>query len=93
MKKKQTTQTDTVSVYIYPLNDEDEPVGEWFWDAEIIIKENQISKSVFGSNPACFPSLQSAFNWAYEWLNSNGYDVSNLEFEMNDKSHKGITKK
>lgn len=92
MKKKQKPDT-TASVFIYPINEENEPMEDWFWDAEIVHGVGTITKSVFGSNPACFTSLQAAFNWAYGWLTENGYDASNIEFEMNDKSHKGIHKK
>ena len=86
-------QSNAVQVYIFPINDEDEPVDQWFWDAEIIITTNGVPRHILGSNPGCFGSIQSAFDWAYEWLKSNEYDVSNLEFEMNDKSHKGIAKR
>jgi hypothetical protein len=83
------------TVYIYPMNEEDEPISEWFWEAEIIVDvgtKNIIPKHTFGSTTVSLTSIQSAFDWAYEWLTSNGYDASNLEFEMNDKSHKGIAK-
>jgi hypothetical protein len=85
-------EASAAQVCIFPINDENEPVSQWFWDAEIIITTNGVPHHILGSNPACFGSIQSAFDWAYEWLKSNEYDVSNLEFEMNDKSHKGITK-
>jgi hypothetical protein len=85
-------ENNPATVYIFPLYEEGQAVDQWFWDAEIIIKKNHIPKHIFGSNPGCFGSLQSAFDWAYEWLNTNGYDTSNFEFEMKDASHRGIAK-
>lgn len=83
----------TATVYIYPMNEENEPVAQWLWEAEIIHSLGTISKSVFGSTTASLPSIQAAYDWAYEWLTNNGYDATNFELEMNDKTHKGIAKK
>jgi hypothetical protein len=89
-------QNIPATVYIYPMNEEDEPVEHSPWEAEIIIDvgtNNHIPKSIFGSTSVLLPSIQAAYDWAYEWLTQNGYEASNFELEMNDKSHKGIAKK
>jgi hypothetical protein len=94
---RETMWSNAVSVCIYPIILDNEPMSSWFWDVEITIPNNQWENSdedgnfiVMGSNPGCFASLEDAFQWAYKWLNGRGYDVSNIEMSMNSVAHNGF---
>jgi hypothetical protein len=91
--------SNAVSVRIYPLDLEDEPMSEWEWHVEITIPNNQWENSnedgdfiVTQSGIDAFDSLESAFQWAYKWLKGRGYDVSNIEFNMSSIACDGIIK-
>jgi hypothetical protein len=78
---KQTRNTP-VTVYIYNLW---HPATD-LWEAEILVDvgiTKQLTKHIFGSTTATLTSIQDAYEWAYQWLNSNGYATSNIEFEAN----------
>ena len=96
-KAQEEMWSNAVSVCIYPVNFPDQPMSEWSWDATIIVPNHQWRGSdedgnftVFREGSACFDSLESAFQWAYKWLNGRGYDVSNIEFDMKATAHDGI---
>lgn len=92
--------SNAVSVRIYPIDLEDEPMSEWEWHVEITIPNNQWENSnedgdfiVTQSGIDAFDSLESAFQWAYQWLKSRGYDVSNIDMSMNSILNEGFVKK
>jgi hypothetical protein len=91
---------NSAQVRIYPLNLPDEPMGDWEWNVEITIPNNQWDNSDEDGNFVidmggldAFNSVETAFGWAYKWLSGRGYDVSNLELVLNATAHAGIAKK
>lgn len=96
-KAREEMWSNAVSVRIYPIDFPDEPMSEWEWHAEITIPNNQWEDSdedgnfiVTQSGIDAFSSLEKAFEWAYKWLKSRGYDVSNIEMTMSSISHDGF---
>ena len=80
---KQTRNTP-VTVYIYSLWRSDEPID--LWEAEILVDvgvTRQLTKHIFGSTTATLTSIQDAYEWAYGWLDKNGYETSHIEFQAN----------
>ena len=91
--------SNAVKVRVYPVDMADEPMGEWNWDVEIVIPNNQWENSdedgnfiVHQSGMDSFYSLESAFEWVYKWLKGRGYDVSNIELNMTSSAGDGIIK-
>ena len=91
---------NAVKVQIYPLNEYGEPMSQWFWDAVIIVPNNEYIPSdedgnfaVYREGNATFSDLESAFQWAYNWLDTRGYDVSSIQLDMNTQEDEGITRK
>ena len=74
------TRNPSATVYIYNLW---HPATD-LWEAEILIevgRTKQLTKHIFASTTTTLTSIQDAYEWAYQWLNSNGYMTSNIEFE------------
>lgn len=72
------------TVYIYSTWDGDEPID--LWEAEILIDvgvTKELTEHIFGSTTADLTSIQDAYDWAYGWLDRNGYETSHIEFEAN----------
>jgi len=78
---------NAVKLRIYPIAHlEDDPMGEWIWDVEIVIPNNQWECSDEDGNfyvtqhgVDSFYSIESAFTWAFKWLKGRGYDISNID--------------
>lgn len=97
-KAQEKMWSNAVSVRIYPINLPDTPMSEWEWEVEVTIPNNQWEGSdedgnffVYQQGIDAFSSLESAFQWAYRWLESRGYDVSNIDISMNSVLHHGFS--